>query len=390
MHLRLLARCLLRIARHRLALAKTRTRQLAFLPCAVNPGGVKRALLVHIVEPLSDASVDVRHQNRWQVREIARCLAERGYRVDALAPGGEIPAGIPEYDLVVDLHPGISRYPASRLRVAYITGSDPAFSNRAERARMESLRQRRGVRLKARRNVPEFRPADLEDCDAVFFMGNTRNLGTFSGFRLPITCLLRNFAYPVPPIPGSRSRLTEFLYLASGGQVHKGLDLLLDVFAGHPEWTLHICSPFHEEPDFCRAYARELFTLPNIIPHGFQRLDSPAFAAIAARCTFVVFPSCSEGLAGSVLSGMAAGLIPVVSRESGFDEDEAIIFPNCTHAEITQTLTKLTALSPAALTEASAQARSLVAERYSPAAFTASLDAAFDAIPGILPKPAKT
>ena len=387
MHLRLLARCLFRIVRHHVAMATSRRRRPIFLPRAMNPQGNKRALLVHIVEPLADNQVDVRHQNRWQVRELARCLAERGYCVDALAPGGSVPLGTPAYDLVVDLHPGISKYPDTGIKIAYITGSNPAFSNRAEHTRMLSLSQRRGVRLAPRRHVTEFRAHDLERCDAIFFMGNVTNLETFAGFRLRAISFIRNFAYTIPPVHPTVTNRAGFLFLASGGQVHKGLDLLLEVIANHPEWTLHVCSPFHEEPDFCRTYARELFMLPNIIAHGFQRLDSPAFAAIAAQCSFVVLPSCSEGFAGSVLSGMAAGLIPVVSRESGIGAAEAHLFPSCTTEAIATTLAELTRLPPSALATASDQARRLITETYTPAAFTASLNAALDAVTGIAHRP---
>lgn len=381
MHLRLLTRCLLRIARHRVALARARTRRPPFLPGAANPGGSRRALLVHIVEPLFDTTLDVRHQNRWQVRELARCLAERGFRVDALAPGGATPPGTPAYDLVVDLHPGISRYPDSRLRIAYITGSNPDFSNRAERLRLEELRLRRGKMLLPRRQVPEF-STHLRECDAMFFIGSSGNLATYDQTAVPPVHFLRNFAYTPPLLPVAPNANRGFMFLASGGQVHKGLDLLLEVFSRHHDWNLHVCSAFHEEPDFCRAFHKELFAQPNIIPHGFLNLESREFAKCAALCRHVLLPSCSEANAGSVLSGMAAGLIPVVSRETGFSTDEVHFFEECSVPCIEAKLRERIAMNPATLETEAARARALVTQQYSPTAFTASLEKAFDAVLG--------
>ena len=381
MHLRLLTRCLLRIARHRVALARAHTRRPAFLPSAANPEGSRRALLVHIVEPFFDTTLDVRHQNRWQVRELARCLAERGFRVDALAPGGSTPPGTPAYDLVVDLHPGISRYPDARLRIAYITGSNPEFSNRAERLRLEGLRSRRGTMLRPRRQVPEF-STHLRKCDAMFFIGSAGNLATYDQTAVPPVYYLRNFAYTPPILPIAPNANRGFMFLASGGQVHKGLDLLLEVFSQHHDWNLHVCSAFHEEPDFCRAFRKELFSRPNIIPHGFLHLESPEFSKCAAMCRHVLLPSCSEANAGSVLSGMAAGLIPIVSRETGFSADEVHFFQDCSAPCIEAKVAERIALAPATLEAEAARVRALVAHQYSPVAFTDSLEEAFNTLLG--------
>lgn len=384
MHTSLRLLCTWRGFRHRLA-RRSRDARTDFAAGVLNAGAKSRALLVHLVEPFSDPGVDVRHQNRWQARELGRLLAARGHALDVAAPGSNHVPADASYDVIIDLHPGLTRYPvgANTQRVAYITGSDPSFSNAAERHRLADVARRRGVTLQARRQVPEFSANDLGRCTAMWFIGSPHNLETYRAFPVPPVSFVRNFAYPVPAAPRDGADPRQFLFLASGGQVHKGLDLLLEVFARRPEWTLHVCSSFHEEPDFVGAYRDELLGRPNIVPHGFQRLDSPRFTGIAARCGFMLLPSCSEANAGSVLSGMAAGLVPIVSRECGFAADEVSYFPACTPEAIEAALAEHAARSPAALAAEGRRMRELVAARYTPQHFTASLEAAFQALPHV-------
>ena len=99
----------------------------------------------------------------------------------------------------------------------------------------------------------------------------------------------------------------------------KGLDLLLEVFPAQKDLHLFVCGGYRREKDFCKLYAEELFSTPNIHPMDFIFVDSPAFQKISKQCAFVIHPACSEGHAGSVIQCMHAGLIPIVSRETGID-----------------------------------------------------------------------
>jgi len=327
----------------------------------------------------------VKHQNRWQARELARLAGESGFVVDVMDPGCRVASGNESYDLVIDLHPGLTPAyaPTCRsdtLRIAYITGSNPAFSNRAEAERIEAIEQRHGVRLRPRRQVPVFSQEAFDACCGFFFIGSRANLKTYSEFRLPPVHFLRNFAYPVPVVDGSDRSATDFLFLASGGQVHKGLDRLLEVFSRRNDWTLHVCSAFHEEPDFCQLFKRHLFGRKNVVPHGFLALDSKHFLRTAARCSVVVLPSCSEANAGSVLSGVAAGLVPLVSRECGFEPDEVHTLPGTGPDEISAALEAISSRGVEWLASESKRIGDLVGEHYSRSAYTKSVRTALASV----------
>ncbi|HYJ32039.1 MAG TPA: hypothetical protein VE326_02350, partial [Candidatus Binatia bacterium] len=237
-------------------------------PAAGRPA--RRALLLHVVELFRSKPGRHAHQNVGQVHELSRALAERGFALDVADWFERRPILRGAYDLVIDLHP---REPAlydahlapNAIRLSYIGGCNPSWSNAAERERLEALRARRGVSLEPRRQVPPFPARRFESFDAMLTFAGPTAIRTFDEFRLPPVHRLVNNGYEdlVPTSPDRRDPRC-FLFLASLGQVHKGLDLLLEVFAARPALTLIVLSRFRQEPDFVDAYRRELFESANI------------------------------------------------------------------------------------------------------------------------------
>ncbi len=123
-------------------------------------------------------------------------------------------------------------------------------------------------------------------------------------------------------------------------------------------------SLFNNEKDFCDLYRRELFETTNIVPVGFLDITSDGFREIVQECAYVVLPSCSEANAGSVLTGMSAGLIPLVSRECGFDETDVHYFNNCSLVEVEKTIRLFSEKSPAWIEDESRKAVDTVHMKY--------------------------
>jgi glycosyltransferase involved in cell wall biosynthesis len=131
----------------------------------------------------------------------------------------------------------------------------------------------------------------------------------------------------------------NFLWLGSGGMVHKGLDLVLEAFAGRPNLHLTVCGPVKQEKDFEKAYFRELYETSNINTVGWIDVTSSKFSQIAQGCIGLVYPSSSEGQAGSVVTALNAGLIPIVSYQSGVDvQDFGLVLEECSIGRIQSTL----------------------------------------------------
>jgi len=283
---------------------------------------------------------------------------------------------------VIDIHPGNDRPYLPLLKpggkkIAYITGSNPVVANQAEQERLDDVFARRGVRLAPRRQADPF-PADLlEQFDAFFLIGNRRTLATYDMFQLPPVFLLPNTAVAGINPAGSGCSAQNFLFLASGGQVHKGLDLLLELFPRHPELNLFICSSFKSERDFCSLYHQELFATPNIHPEGFLDITGHYFQELAGRCAWMLLPSCAEGMSGSVTAAMSTGMVSVVSTACGFEEDEVIILPDCSLETIERTVLALASMPAEQVASQREKALQLAEERYAAACFSQRIGQAF-------------
>jgi glycosyltransferase involved in cell wall biosynthesis len=347
----------------------------------------RHCLLMYRVGAFRSAQPAAVHQNIGQARELAQALSECGYNIDVV-DFDEHRSGLltQDYDLVIDLNPADRPLYEGRLApgartLCYITGSNPAFSNTAELERIADLRRRRGVSLQPRRQTPPFSRERLESFDAMLTFANTQALSTYGEFRLPPVHHLVNNGYDdvITTDPRRRDR-RRFLFLASTGQVHKGLDLLLELFAGEPGLELVVCSPFAKEHDFVRAYRRELFDTANIHAAGFVNVKSERFRELQSDCGTMILPSCSEAQCGSVTVAMSFGIPIVVSRECDFEDPELRMLPDCLPETLKGVVHELARQPEAQVVEESERTLLLARASYRPADYARSVRQALTAV----------
>src|SRR5512143_1403398 len=145
----------------------------------------RRALLLHRVAFFRDWADSRSHQQIGQAHELARALDEFGYVVDVAEWSERRPVLDAAYDLVIDLHPAEralydGHLAPDAVRLQWLTGSNPEYSNAVERARLEELRARRGVTLAPRRQVPPFDRPRFESFDGILAFAGPAALRTFS------------------------------------------------------------------------------------------------------------------------------------------------------------------------------------------------------------------
>ena len=161
----------------------------------------------------------------------------------------------------------------------------------------------------------------IEHADYAAMIGNDFVYSTYAFAGKPIF-ELGNPAMIALDLPSSKdfdASRRRFLWLGGRGSAHKGLGRVLEAFEDFCGFHLTVCGPVTNEPDFCRAYHRQLYQTPNIQLRGWIDITRPEFQALAASTLGIVFPSCAEAQAGSVINCMQAGLIPLVSRQVGLD-----------------------------------------------------------------------
>ena len=291
------------------------------------PGAKNRGTVVlsYLTECFQGDPARHYHSNRWECRCMARVLNEAGYAVDAVnhehrdyTPPSDCVAII---DIHSNLEPLAQRGPKSARKILHATGAYWQFQNQAERDRLAALRDRRGVELPPRRQVPPSRA--IEVADFATTTGNDFTVGTFAFagkefHRVPVTSTWTQDWNAKKDFATARTR---FLWFGSHGLVHKGLDLVLEAFARAPELQLTVAGPVGAEPDFAALYQREL-SLPNIRVIDWIDTRSSGFADLLATHGTVIYPSCSEGGGGSVVTCLHGGLLPIVTREASVDVED--------------------------------------------------------------------
>jgi glycosyltransferase involved in cell wall biosynthesis len=311
---------------------------------SLKPLGSSRGnvLLSYILDPFllkPGQPVSHAHSNHWESLQIARTFLDLGYCVDAIHYTNQQFQPKKDYAVLVDGRWNLQRLApllnSDCLKVMYIDVCHILFQNAAEASRLLAVQQRRGVTLEPRRfEMPNLA---IEHADCATILGNEFTINTFRYANKPL--------YPVPIIPSACYPWPEgkdfeacskrFLWFGSGGLVRKGLDLVLEAFAGMPDYHLTICGPIGKDEDFERAYQKELYETPNIETIGWVDIDGPGFKDICRRSVGMIYASCAEGQCGGVVACMHAGLIPVISYESGVDvHDFGMILPDCSIQEI--------------------------------------------------------
>lgn len=295
----------------------------------------KNCLLKYTTEPFFPMSSPAYHHHQfWQVPEMVKILNEFGYNVDAMNGEDKTTKLTKQYDLLIDHCPQNHSVYCNSLKqkchkVFYSTDACPSWHNSQHELRIKAVNARKHARLQMKASLLPLQH-EPDQFDALFLAGNPFTFSTFAGYTFKQVSYIKNSACFFPDCDVSRKSPSSFLFFATYPQVLKGLDLLLEVFAKLPNAALVICSQFQSEKDFCAIYNKELYQCPNILPVGFVDIKSQLFRKVLQVCSYAILPSCSEGISGSILTAMSAGLIPIVSRECGISDNDAIILEDCT------------------------------------------------------------
>jgi hypothetical protein len=308
----------------------------------------------------------------WVSLTIARSLLARGWNVDIVGDRNTHFWPSKPYGVVIasrrSLPKLVPRLPRDCLKVLFLDSADVLFQHAAECDRLLELRDRRGVVLSPTR-YERVTPA-LEHADCAILQGNEFTSTTYQHARIPL------FRVPAPAPDDHASPAdknfeqcrSNFLWLGGRGVVHQGLDRTLEAFANLADVRLIVSAPLHEAPGFADAYRRELKQTSNVRLVAAAGSDGGNIPTLASDCVAVVLPSCAEGQAPEVVNCMAAGLIPIVTRESGVDVgDFGIILPGASVDQIAAAARTISRLPVARLREMAIAAWEFVRTHHSPA-----------------------
>ncbi len=325
-----------------------------------------------------EQSVSYDHTILWESLRMARTFQELGYTVDVIHWARNQFTPRYDYDFYVDLRRNFERIavqlPGSCRKILHIDTAHCGFHNAAQRRRLEELARRRGIELPPYKLIEVNRAIEHADCATI--LGNEFTMGTYRFadkplHRIPISA---PFQFPFPDRKDFAAAGQWFLWFGNDGFVHKGLDRVLEVFAGLPDLHLVVCGPLENELKFKAAYYRELYQTPNIHTEGWVDIGTPRFLQIANRCAGLIYPSCSEGGGGSVINCMHAGVIPIASREASVDLNDAhgMLLPDGSLESIRHQVQAFARRSPESLRAMARNAWAFARSQHSRAHFAAA------------------
>lgn len=289
----------------------------------------------------------------FEIMKIVKVFSEFGYAVDIIGCNDlkaveiikdrnyNVIFGFGEsFFKLTNLYPNVSS-------ILLMTENTPEFSFKQEKDRMDYFFLRHGRKLKLARSGKFYKIKHLEKkYSHVITMGETELLkDKYSNPSFIFPTGLINARYVFSNKDHLQAR-HNYLWFGSTGAIHKGLDILIDVFSKRDDVILHICGLNKEEKKILKFKGRS-----NMFDYGRIDVNSGAYLQLVNKCSYIILPSCSEGFSTSVTTGMLHGLIPVVIRNTGFNRagDHAIFLEDYKLEYVNNKLNELSDFDPAEL-----------------------------------------
>ena len=265
---------------------------------------------------------------------MCKILHHAGFQVDVVDRSEREWLPEDEYSLFIGSAGGRAgwRYPQyasetqSALRVFYATNSEAERATAQVLARYDAFEARTRVHAAPMR-VPD--NVDIEACmsvtDAIICLdANGYASMSYQKHGLPTYKVVPSTSPAVRFDPAWRTSRSckSFLCFTGNGFIAKGVDMVVEAFAGMPDLTVHIAGPKGDEA-FWEAYGEVIEACPNVVYEGFLAVEGRRFNELCGQCAFVILPSAAEGACTSVATAMRAGLVPITTYETGIDDGSA-------------------------------------------------------------------
>jgi hypothetical protein len=292
----------------------------------------KRVLLAYITDPFT-TQMNMSHSNLLECYSAAEIFNKLGYSVDVADYKIGKKINFENYEIIYGMGKILENSfnfgkNYNPLRIFYATGCNPIYTNVATVLRVGEFYKKHGkFLLDSSRLNPDSQHAQILLSDAVIVLGNDVVFETYIRYdeeRKNRYYKINLFFHDVHDININKKNFLKakhhFLWFGSNALLHKGLDILIDIFSKRDDIFLHICGANNNEKGFFNHYISLLDKSKNIINHGFVKIESEEFRSIMNNCAFVVFPSVCEGGSPAVLNAIAnGGLIPIITKMTGLD-----------------------------------------------------------------------
>lgn len=213
------------------------------------------------------------------------------------------------------------------IKIYYATGAYVDHQNSMVIKRTDEVNAKKNSNIPYYRTVKENKAARI--ADYIIQIGSKYTIETYPEELRKKILLIRQSSFEFLNLEIDKKKnifsTKDYLWFGSNGSILKGLDLVIEYFKKNEDLNLHIIGPLDKE--FEDVYRNELYKSRNIKYHGYIPIYDSRLIEITNKCTFILYPSASEGgVPGSVLNMMRLGLIPIVSKYASFNEIKEIGF----------------------------------------------------------------
>lgn len=297
----------------------------------------KRILVVYINDSFATnfSKENIFHTNIFEVNQMIKIFINKGYAIDLVSCIDYKSLEVikeNEYHLIFgfgDIFYEICKLNPKAKKILYMTENHPSYSYRKENERVEYYFERHNKRVNISRSYKYYKEEHFEIINYAIILGE---LEPYEEYNFKKYSLFPTGLYNGNYMPTRRNyemSKKNFLWFGSTGAIHKGLDILLDVFKHRKDINLHICGLQKNDERILKIPKSE-----NIINHRRINVQSEKFLYLANKCSYIILPSCSEGFSTSIATGMRHSLIPIIMRHTGFNRlNDMGIFINDFHLE---------------------------------------------------------
>jgi hypothetical protein len=288
----------------------------------------KRALLVYTSLIVVDINI-IPHANLHHLNQMIYCLVQKDYCID-LCKYSDVEFYESNKDVHYDVIIGLGivyklfiKKQIQAKKVLFLTENNPIVVREKYSERLDYFNKRHPNLDYSKASIRQncFDIEMIEMSDFVVSMNsdyNTESLKTICNkiYTIHSNAVLNpNYVFQKPIVYDQTAKHKySFVMFGVNGLIHKGLDILVDVFDKLPECTLNVYGISPKEKHLFRKISKK-----NTIDCGTVNVLSQDFIdKVVNKNSFVILDSCSEGMSTGVATCMAHGLIPIVTKETGF------------------------------------------------------------------------
>lgn len=270
---------------------------------------------------------EVYHVNRIHVYQLLKPFIEFGYIIDVY-PCENLGKNDFFYDVSYDIIFGfgptfvlLSELNSQAYKILFVTENAPWIVKDNYNERLKLFNSRNGrIPHRAISRTNFYTKEMFEISNVGICINGTYNLNSMKEALPYIYQINVNSIYDGRKVEKDHTNTkNSFLWFGSTGLIHKGLDILIDVIKDMPHCSLDIYGASSEE-------LLDIKLPENVHNCGKVNIHSKEFLEeVVAKHTFVVSLSCSEGMQSGIATCMNYGLIPILTKETGYDDNPYVL-----------------------------------------------------------------